>query len=160
MKTCTKCKTEKSFDDFWKSKGYKGGYRAECKSCESERLKKWRKENPEKHRLQWLRSYDTNRDLIRENNKLEYQRNRIKNNDLRKNYGITIDTFREMEKKQGYLCACCGRDDVRLVVDHCHETGQVRHLLCNRCNVAIAFLEEDPVIAERIGEYMKIMNDR
>jgi hypothetical protein len=59
---------------------------------------------------------------------------------LAKRYGITIDQFTEMLDSQGGRCAVCGAEGGRQVVDHDHETGMVRGILCVRCNVSIGGL--------------------
>ena len=46
-----------------------------------------------------------------------------------------------------------------LYVDHDLANGQVRSLLCNRCNVAIAFLKEDPRIVDAAAEYLRKHNE-
>lgn len=56
-------------------------------------------------------------------------------------YGLTPEKFDEMREAQGGCCAFCGEPKKRLVVDHCHKTGNVRGLLCVRCNVALGYFE-------------------
>src|ERR1700722_6232868 len=66
-------------------------------------------------------------------------------NNLKQNYGITIDDYKTMLKRQHDRCAICKAlanecrlpgpiERYGLVVDHCHETNTVRGLLCNHCN--------------------------
>jgi hypothetical protein len=57
-------------------------------------------------------------------------------------YGITEDDYHRMAEKQNQSCAICGRGTQRLDVDHDHETGKVRGLLCIRCNTTVGILEE------------------
>jgi hypothetical protein len=52
-------------------------------------------------------------------------------------YGLTLDQFHAIYERQDFSCAICGKDDVKLVIDHCHSTGIVRGLLCTRCNVGL-----------------------
>lgn len=53
----------------------------------------------------------------------------------RKLYGITLEEYEAMLEVQGGVCAMCGGTQERaLNVDHCHETGRVRALLCTPCN--------------------------
>lgn len=62
-----------------------------------------------------------------------------------RNYGITLDHYNELLARQGGACAICHENkDVRnLAVDHCHETGKVRGILCQRCNRALGLLRDD-----------------
>lgn len=85
-------------------------------------------------------------------------------NILRK-YGLTQEQFREMLQAQGGLCAICRQPETRLhpkthaphalAVDHCHEKGHVRGLLCWRCNTSIGKFEHDPVLLERAAAFCR-----
>jgi len=57
---------------------------------------------------------------------------------------------------QGGSCKICNNKDGdrKLAVDHCHHSGQVRGLLCRRCNVAIGSLEDDPVLLQKAIDYL------
>jgi hypothetical protein len=50
----------------------------------------------------------------------------------------------ELQEKQAGRCACCGNLQKNLVVDHDHDTGRVRGLLCNNCNLMIGYALDDP----------------
>src|SRR5215211_2441287 len=65
---------------------------------------------------------------------------------LRK-YGLTRQEYDTLFKQQQGRCAICytaqnmcGGKPISLCIDHCHETGVVRGLLCNFCNSEIEFL--------------------
>lgn len=76
---------------------------------------------------------------------------------LKHRYGITPEQWQEMFEAQGGKCALCpntGRA-YRLCVDHNHETGQVRGLLCQRCNTAISREETFPGWLERVAAYLR-----
>lgn len=78
--------------------------------------------------------------------------------DLRRRYGLSVDQYDEMMRRQDYRCAACGK--VRaLVVDHCAETGQVRGLLCNSCNVAAGHLLHFPTLARKLADYLERTED-
>lgn len=66
---------------------------------------------------------------------------------LKKKYGISADEYQQMFEEQHGRCAICGKHQsefyVALCVDHNHETGKIRGLLCNRCNQAIGLLDDD-----------------
>lgn len=67
------------------------------------------------------------------------------NTHLKSWYGITIEQYEEKLKEQNFACAICRRDQSlfkkRLHVDHNHETGKVRGLLCMDCNTRLETLE-------------------
>ena len=79
---------------------------------------------------------------------------------LRKNYGITEADFDRMLVEQGGTCALCRDPNARcrygrLNVDHCHETGRVRGLLCSGCNVSIAALGDNAEGLARALAYVR-----
>ncbi len=70
---------------------------------------------------------------------------------LKYHYGSTLETWDALMAAQEGRCAICGRipdgsrgsKDTRLHVDHCHETGRIRGLLCVSCNVLIGYCKEN-----------------
>ena len=63
---------------------------------------------------------------------------------LRKNYGITLEQWEQMEKEQNYVCAICKQPESKkqpLSVDHNHVTGKIRALLCAYCNIVVEYVE-------------------
>ncbi len=82
-------------------------------------------------------------------------------------YGITLSVYDAMFKAQGGKCAICKREEgsygrrgnhggiKRLAVDHNHETGEVRGLLCDDCNVALGSFGDDPLRIMRAIVYLK-----
>lgn len=76
---------------------------------------------------------------------------------LRK-YGITHKQFVEMRKAQGDRCAICGGRVPRVslwVLDHCHETGLVRGVLCRPCNALLGNAADDPAILDAASKYIR-----
>lgn len=74
-------------------------------------------------------------------------------------YGVTEEQYQALYKKQNGKCALCGNPETdarhgRLSIDHNHETGEIRGLLCGRCNMAIGLLRDDPVLARRVAAYL------
>jgi hypothetical protein len=68
---------------------------------------------------------------------------------LRRKYNLSIADFDSMLASQNGLCAICGTDKPpgrhgRWNVDHCHTTGKVRGLLCNRCNAGLGQFNDSP----------------
>ena len=75
-------------------------------------------------------------------------------------YGITPDDYDKMLAKQKGKCAACGSEDPKsrwgvFHVDHDHETGDVRGLLCSPCNCALGFLQDDPVKVKKLLAYIR-----
>lgn len=77
--------------------------------------------------------------------------------DLKRKYGITYEEYEEMLAQQDGKCAICGQVDewFALAVDHCHEKGHVRGLLCSQCNRGLGLLKDSPELLERALEYLK-----
>lgn len=120
----------------------------------------WARENPLKVAEAKLRYAKNNpaadRDASREwrRRNPDYRRN----HHLKTRYGISLGERDEMLAEQGG-CAVCGTnvapDRRGWVVDHAHDTNQVRGILCNPCNVAIGFLKDDPALADRVAAYLR-----
>lgn len=72
---------------------------------------------------------------------LPHQKRRRERN-LMARYGITPQQWDEMMEKQRGLCALCGGEMKRPVVDHCHQTGRVRGILCHPCNIKLPAAED------------------
>lgn len=82
-------------------------------------------------------------------------------------YGITLDELHTMFENQEGLCAVCskmmclcvGRDRkkcrTRACVDHDHDTGEVRGLLCHGCNVAIGYANNSPTVLRNAAGYLE-----
>lgn len=73
-------------------------------------------------------------------------------------HGISEEQYQEMENSQRGLCAICRRAcDVvgTLSIDHDHETGRVRGLLCKRCNSGLGFFRENPDLLIWAGAYLR-----
>ena len=62
-------------------------------------------------------------------------------------YDITVEEYDAMLSGQGDGCACCGvtgnKDGARLFIDHCHETGTIRGIICRKCNSGIGALGDN-----------------
>ena len=74
-------------------------------------------------------------------------------------YGITIEDYDRMLEAQGYRCAICRTDEpggsgARFAVDHNHDTGNVRGLLCNNCNRGLGHLQDSVLILEQAINYL------
>jgi hypothetical protein len=73
-------------------------------------------------------------------------------------YGITVEEYNELFQEQEGCCKICGKHQTafkrKLDVDHCHETGKIRGLLCNRCNQALGLMKDSPENIKAMLEYV------
>ena len=77
---------------------------------------------------------------------------------IKRVYGITPEQYNEMLSKQGGKCSICGEENPggrRLSIDHNHTTGQIRRLLCVKCNAGIGNFRENIALMERAIQYIK-----
>jgi hypothetical protein len=74
---------------------------------------------------------------------------------LARNYGMTQTDWEEMYRAQAGLCLLCEEKHERLCVDHCHQTGKVRGLLCLQCNTALGKLGDSVPALVRVVSYLK-----
>jgi hypothetical protein len=125
------CGKEKPATDFYfRNKKYNRRH-SECKICTGERVKNRHKENPE----------------------------RTRNNDLKRNYGITLDEHTQMYEEQNGVCAVCEKPGdgkwKKLCVDHDHKTGKVRQLLCRNCNMILGQVDDSINHLEKLTKYLQ-----
>ncbi len=133
----------------------RGRRKIRCPSCAAERALELRRKRCREYAR---RSRETDP-------KKAYQRARdwrLRNPDydqrahLRRFYGLTLEQFQAMETEQRGCCAICRKiPKERLHVDHCHESGRIRGLLCRACNSAIGYLGDDPELVDRAAAYLR-----
>lgn len=89
----------------------------------------------------------------------EYQKKFYRKKHLKRLYGITTQDYFDMLHKQESRCAICNthRDDLSrdLALDHCHKTGQIRKLLCQKCNVGLGMFNDDENLIVAALSYLK-----
>ena len=150
-----------------------------CKDCGEEKehashglcdkcyMRWYYKNNPDKREEALKRAREHYRDNLEEARKYsrEYSREWRKANPgrarqlhLRHRYNIDLEEYNLILESQDGCCAICGMTPEEhgksLFVDHNHETGEVRGLLCNHCNLSLGYLKEDPRLFIRAVEYL------
>jgi hypothetical protein len=105
--------------------------------------------------------YRTHKHLIAVKNRDKYVSNpAYKREQAWKRHGIelTHEHYEALLVQQAYCCAICGVHASELpkalAVDHNHETGKVRGLLCDNCNKAIGLLKDEPLLLEAAAKYL------
>jgi hypothetical protein len=134
--------------------------------CEAnkEKREEWSKsyyvKNKEKI-LERQRAYrESNREKLAEGQRIYRKNNKKKLSEeqkarmVAKRYGISLEDVAKMKTDQCNKCAICQKDIGRLVVDHNHDTGEVRGLLCNKCNIALGLFKDSRFILLAAVDYL------
>lgn len=112
----------------------------------------WKESTPSKDAAKWQRAW-------RERNP-----DKVKDMDLRKHFGITLEQYRQMSNAQSHKCAICDNYETAvdtkgaerfMAVDHCHKTGKIRALLCSACNKALGGFKDSPGLLRKAAEYIE-----
>lgn len=131
-------------------------WRARRREYEAERHQK----NLEERRRYALARYHENRESRIEKMREWTARHpdRARNAMLKRKYGMTIKDWDKMFADQGGVCAACGGGATRSKnpwhVDHCHQTGKVRAILCHGCNTAAGLARDDPARLRALADYL------
>lgn len=134
MKTCRRCNELKDESAFAKCKANASGLQSYCKACNaSDKRERYGAKERAQRRSQLLRKY-----------------------------GLTHDAFEAMLRGQNFTCPICIEpfqlDDFKgpkgPVVDHCHQTGTVRGLLCQLCNKAHGLFKDDLAALQNAATYL------
>jgi len=138
MKTCTKCQQEKPLANFWPDRR-RGGVLPHCKACKAASARRWRAANPHKE----FERYWNNPQGERERH-------------LVRKYGISQADYDRMLTAQNGGCAICHKTQERAFdVDHNHQTGEVRGLLCTNCNRMVGHAGDDAERLEAAAAYLR-----
>lgn len=149
---CNQCKKTLPCTSFFKANSYARGYDYSCKECIRERKNAWKRESWAKHK-----------DRYNKEKKDYYKKypEKQRANNLKSHYGITLEQYDEMYKKQGGICAICGWVPTnvgrygKLCVDHSHVTNKLRGLLCHQCNLMIGIAKDKQDILLKGIEYLE-----
>ena len=118
-KTCSTCGEAKPIDQFYLKR--KGGTsrKSNCKDCNRKVMRDYMRKRP------------TSAHAARERH-------------LKRTYGLSTEDYDALVEKQNGCCAICRtQPDKPLYVDHCHNTGKVRGLLCLQCNSLLGHAKDD-----------------
>jgi hypothetical protein len=142
------------------------GHRSDCVPCNlaakkartalnpqanRDRVRRWQMENADRYRAKQLEYAASGRKQIADRKSY-----------LKRTYGLTLADYERMFEAQGGVCAICreARPEERtLHVDHDHETGVIRGLLCFRCNNALGDFREEYELFRRAADYLDRDNE-
>jgi hypothetical protein len=142
-KICKVCGEEKDSSEFSISYTNKDRLRSDCKKCFCKYVKDKRGyKGRSKHLAYKIRTKDYSKDTY-----------------LIAKHNITLEQYKNLLTNQNNKCKICGAEqgtlNKELFVDHDHETGKIRGLLCQNCNFGIGLLKDDISILEKALEYLK-----
>ncbi len=138
MKQCIKCKKIKPTEGFYPNRSVKSGLQSWCKECHKLRTREWRK-------LKFKKLGITQTDFNRQ-----------------KRFGVTPSQYKAMIITQNNVCAICGLEETAqqngktrpLSVDHCHESKNVRGLLCGKCNTGLGSFRDNLDLLASAASYL------
>lgn len=164
-KRCTQCGDEKALDQFSKSAIASDGLHTWCKACKAKRTREWMASNQQQIGARERARYAADGRNEREQARRWHHDNRDRSLLSKRawklrQYGLTAEDYTHLFAAQGGKCAVCrcayesarSRD---LYVDHCHETGVVRGLLCRTCNLGLGHLGDSPSLLRAAAEYLE-----
>lgn len=122
--------------------------------------KQWQIANRDRINKERRERYKNNPELFIERNKKYYWENRSKMRaaNRKHKYGISHEHYTLLLEKQQNRCAICGKGRSEFKfdfsVDHCHETGKIRGLLCTNCNTGIGLFKHNTIYLNSAIEYL------
>ena len=180
LKTCRKCggSFPANTEFFYRHPSGKFGVTPRCKSCvdvdNAESHAKRIASNPDKIRKQATerskRHYWKNIEKSREKHR-KYQAKRLADPKLKLiiqsrkrggGAGLSPEQIETIFKFQGCVCAICGSDKsgskAGWNLDHCHQTGKVRFILCAHCNRGLGAFKDNPTIMRKAADMIEMTN--
>ncbi|MEU1178460.1 endonuclease VII domain-containing protein [Streptomyces sp. NPDC005820] len=173
VKRCSRCKEHKPRAAFAQNKSMRDGLQAYCRECASayhqqRQVAKGRNVRPRvdappghkycrtcgeiKPHSEWTRNRTASDGLATLCKSCKAVKGRQRH--LERNYGLTEAERDAMVASQMGLCVICLKAPA-VHVDHCHQTGRVRGVLCFNCNSAIGKLGDDPDAVRRAAAYLE-----
>ena len=124
-KQCNCCRRKKPHAEYSKRTASSDGLQPRCKDCSA--------------------------DIQKQN----YEKDKRRNAWLKRAYGLTLKDYEYMYSQQGGLCKICNRHFPQLVVDHNHHTGDIRGLLCDKCNRGLGYFDDSIEFINNASEYLE-----
>lgn len=150
MKTCTKCGEQKPLSEYHNSKKNKDKLNYWCKPCTKINKAEWYKSNINKVLIrskQWALKNKEKRKLIARKSHLKIK------------YNMSLEDERKLINNQNNRCAICNNGIIvelnKFHIDHCHNSGKVRGILCNYCNTGLGMFQDSQEYLKSAVKYLK-----
>lgn len=160
-KKCTMCNIFLPIINFSKDKTKPHGIRPQCKKCHLSHLKNMYHNGGGKER-QSIRNKHKRKNDVEWNDKIKKQKSdwnktnsgKVKEMNIKSKFIITMDQYHQLFKNQNNKCAICGDILKKAHIDHDHNTGEIRGILCSHCNVGLGYFKENKLILESAINYI------
>jgi hypothetical protein len=133
-----------------------------------EYARKWREQNRESIRAKYRNWAEQHRESIRKSGQKYYASDRDRETErkrkyrqenpdhlralsIKRRYALSTDEYNQLMAAQDSKCAICGKESKKLDIDHDHETGKVRGLLCGPCNRKLHAIENKTFMAAALA---------
>lgn len=135
-KYCPTCDTQKPVGEFHRNRTRRFGVASTCKECAKARTKLYKQNH-----------YQKVKHLAKARGR-QYK--------LKHAYGLTPEAYNKMLMEQDFACKICRHPmcGKALAVDHCHKTGKVRGLLCDKCNWGLGHFKDNVYALQTAIEYL------
>ena len=135
LPVCARCKQAKPQREMSKASTHL------CKTCRNAATREWAEAHPTEWERHARKSY------------------------LKLKYGLTVEEADALMAGQGGRCAICGKAEgdsrgFRMHIDHDHETGRPRGILCNLCNNGLGNFHDDPTLLAKAIAYLEVHSRR
>lgn len=158
MKRCKKCGEVKPIYEFYRAAGMADGHRSECKGCHQKQRKRWYQANRTAAIASVKRWQQENKEHLHAYRREYRQRRKSeeRNAYLRRTFGVSNDDYDALLRAQADGCAICGRPPGKssLHIDHDHDSGRIRGLLCVGCNNALGQFRDRADLLSRAANYL------
>ena len=144
-KICNKCFQDLPLSMFYRESKNKDGRKYTCKVCQNRIKKAYRANNPEK--------------VAEENRKRRESRGPTRWERVARLYGLSEEGYYDLLQSQGNCCAICKTVHKKYHIDHCHNSGKVRGILCSKCNTGLGKFNDSPDMLLLAVKYLKERSD-
>ena len=167
FKICTRCDNYKNVTEFYHKNNSKCGLCTFCKTCMDKKRTERNHQNPEMAKERSRRGLKNNPEKAKKssqdwakNNPKEYKEQHWKSYGIRNSDGsfFTCNDYEALLNKQNGVCAICETPSLTikgLHVDHNHETGTVRWILCHHCNVMLGLAKDNPLTLRKAADMLE-----
>jgi hypothetical protein len=148
-RTCKVCNEYKDISNF-QPQGL------QCRSCRTAKSKAYWNNLPEDVRIARRKNGDAQRRWVENNPERSKELSRKQH--LKRKFGLSVEEYAKMLASQNGVCSLCENScatGYSLAVDHDHNTGKIRGLLCKNCNTALGLLKENVETMTKAIDYIK-----